>query len=361
MGYDLKELVSHFDTTGEYMDATPYGEGHINNTYLVHTTQKNYILQRINHNVFHQPEQVMQNIQRVTDHLRGKIAARGGNPERETLTLIPVKEGGYFYKTEQGEYFRMYLFIEGARTYQTAEKPEHFYNAARAFGVFQNDLADFPSEELFETIPNFHNTPVRFDALERAAAENKAGRAAEVQAELQFAMARRAEAGQILDAIRSGDIPLRVTHNDTKFNNIMIDDATGDGLCVIDLDTVMPGSMLYDYGDSIRFGANLVEEDETDLSIVCLDLPLFEQYTRGFLSEMKNSITPGELKHMAFSAKLLTLECGVRFLTDYLEGDTYFKIHREKQNLDRTRTQFKLVADMEEKMEQMKQIVERYA
>ena len=358
-GYDLTDIISHFSIDGDVTETAPYGEGHINSTFRVQTTQDQYILQRINSDVFQYPEQVMHNIQGVTSFLRERILAHGGDPRRETLTIIPTKDGHTFYRTPQGDYFRMYLFIDGARTYQIVEKPEHFYYAARAFGRFQNMLADYPAGDLYETIPNFHNTRIRFDTFAKAVENDKTGRKKDVLPEIEFAMARRDMGGLLVDAIAGGSIPLRVTHNDTKFNNVMIDDKTGEGICVIDLDTVMPGSMLYDYGDSIRFGANLVEEDERDLSIVCLDLPLFEQFTKGFLVELKSSITKREIELLPESAILMTLECGIRFLGDHLDGDTYFRIHREGQNLDRARTQFKLVADMENRIDEMREVVAR--
>lgn len=357
MSYTLKEIISKFTITD---DATSYGDGHINDTYLTNVKGKRYILQRINNNVFKNPEQVMSNIVKVTDHLRDKIIKNGGDPKRETLTVVKTINDRDFYKTDDGNYFRMYLFIEGARTYQIAQKPEHFYNAARAFGRFQNMLADFDATNLYETIANFHNTRTRFDNLLKAIDEDIAGRVATVQDEINFALAREKDTSVIVDLIASGDIPLRVTHNDTKYNNVMIDDETGEGVCVIDLDTVMPGSLLYDYGDALRFGTNPVEEDEKDLSKVYSDLNLFEHFTKGFIEEMLDTITKTELEYMPFSAKLITFECGVRFLTDYLNGDTYFKIHRPDQNLDRCRTQFKLVMDMENKLDEMKAIVRKY-
>lgn len=358
---NLKSLVGQFAAEGEFHTAAPYGQGHINSTFLVETAKHRYILQRINHHVFHEPEHVMHNIVLVTEYLRERIVAMGGDPLRETLTVIPAKDGKSFVHTQEDEYYRMYRFIEGAQAYQTVERPEHFYNAARAFGRFQNMLADFPAAELYETIPRFHDTPNRYTLLRQAIADDKAGRAADAKAEIAFALEREQGADEISGAIARGDIPLRVTHNDTKFNNIMIDDKTGEGICVIDLDTVMPGSLLYDYGDSIRFGASTAAEDETDLSKVEMDLALFEQFTRGFLCEMHQSMTPEEQRLLPAAARMMTLECGVRFLTDYLDGDVYFKTHRPGHNLDRARNQFKLVADMEQKHGRMMDIVAQAA
>ncbi len=355
--YNLKEIIGKFNITD---GATPYGKGHINDTYLSNACEPRFILQRINHNVFKRPEDVMENIVHVTEHLRKKIEAEGGDPKRETLNLVRTFNGDPYYVTPEGDYFRMYEFIEGAQTYEIVEEPVHFYNAAKAFAKFQQRLADFPAEKLHETIPSFHDTTVRFQQLKEAIANDKAGRLKDVQAEVEFALAREKDTAVIVDAIKEGSVPLRVTHNDTKYNNIMIDDETGLGICVIDLDTVMPGSLLYDYGDSLRFGTNPADEDEKDLSKVYCDLNLFEQFTKGYMEELKDVMTPREKELMPFAAKLMTYECGIRFLADYLNGDTYFKVKRPEHNLDRCRTQFKLVKDMEEKENLMKEIVKKY-
>ena len=286
-----------------------------------------------------------------------KIIKAGGDPLRETLNLIPTNEGGYLHRSEDGNYWRGYLFIDGARTYQTVENKEHFYKAGKAFGNFQRLLSDYPVENLHETIPNFHNTKMRFDAFVDAVEKDVMNRAKDVKEEIEFALKRADDTPILVDLLEKGELPLRVTHNDTKFNNVMIDDKTGEGICVIDLDTVMPGLSLYDFGDSIRFGANPAAEDERDLSKVWMDLGLYEQFTRGYLETAGDSLTRTELEYMPFSAKLMTYECGIRFLTDHLNGDTYFRILRPGHNLDRTRTQFKLVADMEVKLDQMARII----
>ena len=350
-------LCKKFIIEGEPVSIEPYGEGHINDTYLLVTTKTKYIFQRINSNVFKNPQKVMENIEGVTKHLRNKIIKNNGDAERETLNIINTKDGAAFLE-EGGSFYRMYVFIDDAKSYQVVEEPKHFYNAARAFGRFQKLLSDYPAETLFETIPDFHDTKKRFAALLKAIKEDKMGRLASVKAEVDFALAREKTCSLLVEKMKSGVIPVRVTHNDTKYNNIMIDDASGEGICVIDLDTVMPGSLLYDFGDSIRFGTNPVAEDEKNLDLVYCDLNLFEHFTRGFIDEMGQDITAEEVKLMPYAARLMTFECGIRFLTDYLEGDTYFKIHREGQNLDRCRTQFKLVADMEEKRFLMDQIVQ---
>lgn len=245
-------------------------------------------------------------------------------------------------------------------SFDRVEKPEQFYQSAVAFGRFQNMLADYPAETLHETIPNFHNTPARLEALKKAAKEDVVGRVKDVREELEFIYKRRKDACVLMNMLERGELPLRVTHNDTKLNNVMIDNVTGKSLCVVDLDTVMPGLALNDYGDSIRFGASTAAEDEPDLSKVWLDLKLFESYTKGFLDACGDSLTEKELDMLPMGAKIMTLECGIRFLTDYIQGDTYFKIHREHHNLDRCRTQLKLVADMERKWSQMTAIVQRY-
>ena len=358
--YNFREICSHFKYMGEFIDARPYGEGHINETFLINTTGRRYILQRVNTIVFKEPEKLIENVVAITEYLHNRIISEFGDPYRETLTLIPTKDGKWYHKTNKGDIFRMYIFVENARSYQTIETPEMFYRVAKAFGRFQNLLKSFPAEKLYETIPNFHNTVDRYRQFREAIAEDRAGRLSEVSQEVDFILNRESEASLVVDSIKNGEIPLRVTHNDTKLNNVLIDDFTGAGICVIDLDTVMPGSMLYDFGDSIRFGASTAAEDETDLSKVWMDLDLFKQYTKGYVEELKESFTPKEVELLAFSAKLLTLECGMRFLTDHLNGDVYFKTHRKNHNLDRARTQLKLVSDMEIKMSKMNEIVLKY-
>lgn len=353
--YNLNEIASHFDT---YRAISPYGDGHINDTYLALAKEK-FILQRINRSVFHRPEEVMHNIVAVTEHLRKKLQAQGNHDPRAALRVIPTLDGNPYYKTPQGDYFRMYTFIEHASSYSEPPTPTVFYNAAKGFGRFFALLSDFDPSSLYETIQNFHHTPTRYNALLEAVKADKCGRAKEVRDEIAFACARESDTQVVARLLGSAEVPLRVTHNDTKLNNIMLDDETGAPVCVIDLDTVMPGSILYDFGDSIRFGASSAAEDEPDLGKVFCDLALYEAFTKGFLEETAAFLTPKEQELLPFSARLLTLECGIRFLTDYLSGDTYFKIHDAKQNLRRARTQFKLVADMEEKEAQMVQITQR--
>lgn len=359
-----QEIIENFQFEGTYTEGIPYGSGHINDTFRL-TFQtgektKRYILQRMNKSIFLKPEELMENIVGVTSWLKKKITENGGEPERETLNLVPAKDGKAFYVDCDGEYWRAYLFIEGATTYDQVEKKEDFYQSAVAFGHFQGLLADYPAETLHETIVDFHNTVDRFAKFKKAVEEDVCGRAKDVQKEIQFVLDREKLAHVLCDMLAEKKIPLRVTHNDTKLNNIMIDDVTGKAICVIDLDTVMPGLAVNDFGDSIRFGASTGAEDEKDLSKVSCDLELFELYTKGFIEGCQGSLTDAELDMLPMGAMTMTFECGMRFLTDYLEGDHYFKVHREGHNLDRCRTQFKLVKDMEEKEEKMKEIVKKY-
>ena len=359
-----KEVIENFQFEGEYTEGIPYGSGHINDTFRVtfqHKGEtKRYILQRMNNQIFLNPEELMENVVGVTSWLRKKIVENGGEPERETLNLVPAKDGKAFYKDSEGEYWRVYLFIEGAKTYDLVENEEDFYQSAVAFGRFQGLLADYPAETLHETIQDFHNTVKRLDTFKKAVEADACGRAAQVQEEIQFVLDREALAHKLCDMQAEGKLPLRVTHNDTKLNNIMIDDETRKAICVIDLDTVMPGLSVNDFGDSIRFGASTGAEDEPDLSKVSCSMELFELYTKGFVEGCKGSLTEEELDMLPVGAMTMTYECGMRFLTDYLEGDHYFKIHREGHNLERCRTQFKLVKDMEEKWNQMNEIVNKY-
>lgn len=357
----IEEAILAFAISGTPDDCRRYGNGHINDTFLLTCKDGGdtyrYILQRINTHVFQDPAGLMSNVSGVTGFLRQVILKEGGDPDRETLTLVTTKEGKTAYADTIGSWWRIYLFIDDASTYDIVEKPEDFYQSARAFGHFQRLLADYPVKDLTETIPDFHNTPVRFQTFLKAVQEDICGRAASAQKEIAFVMDHAQDIPAIMDLLKSGQMPYRVTHNDTKLNNIMLDDTTREAICVIDLDTIMPGSSVFDYGDSIRFGANTGAEDEVDLSKVSLSLPLFETFTRGFLEGCEGSLTDTEIQMLPMGAKMMTLECGIRFLTDYLQGDTYFKIHRENHNLDRCRTQFELVADMERKWNEMEQIV----
>jgi Ser/Thr protein kinase RdoA (MazF antagonist) len=359
------EVAARFRLPGEVTLLQPYGNGHINDTFcltcaLGEGKTKRYILQRMNDDIFNSPKELMENVVNVTSFLREKIIAAGGDPDRETLNVVPAADGGN-YLEYKGDFFRMYIFIEGATCFEQVKQPEDFYNSALSFGNFQKLLADYPADTLHETIVNFHNTVSRFRDFKKAVEEDVCERAENVREEIQFVLDRELDTHVICDALIQKKIPLRVTHNDTKLNNIMIDNETGKGICVIDLDTVMPGSALYDYGDSIRFGANTGAEDERNLALISLDLELFDIYTKGYLEGCGGSLTKEEIELLPMGAKLMTFECGMRFLADYLKGDVYFKIHKPEHNLDRCRTQFRLVADMESKWEQMNAIVRKYS
>ena len=356
---DISDVIEHFKVLKNPTRYAPYGSGHINQTFLIEKNEK-YILQRINTFAFKNPDELMANIAAVTKHLGEKIIASGGDPKRETLTVIPTDDGKPYYRAEDGSCYRVYIYIDNATSYDKVENADQLYNAARAFGRFQNRLADFPADTLYEVIANFHDTRDRLRQLTDAISENRAGRLAEVASEVDFVLARKDDCGIILDAIANGEVPIRVTHNDTKLNNILLDPKTNEGVCVIDLDTVMPGSLLYDFGDALRYGANSAAEDEIDLDKVHFRLDYFEAFVRGFVEEVGNTMTKKEIELLPFSVKLLTLECGIRFLTDYLNGDAYFRIHREKQNLDRCRAHFRLAEDIEDKMEDMRNIVNKY-
>jgi hypothetical protein len=364
MKTDFQRIVDQFNFEGHFSTAEPYGDGHINDTYIARFTingsSRRYILQRINHHVFRDPEGLMSNIQAVTSHLRQKIDSAGGDSKRETLTLIPTIDGNYYIHTDEGEYWRGYLFINDARTYESIENLDHVYHAAAAFGNFQNLLSDYPSEKLIETIPDFHNTSKRFEAFVESVEKDELNRGYFSKDEIEFVMQRVNETSVLVEKLQNGELPERITHNDTKFNNVMIDNETGAGVCVIDLDTVMPGLSLYDFGDAIRTLANPAVEDERDLTLVNFDLQIFDIYTHGYLDAIGDELTQPEIDNLPFSAVLMTLECGIRFLTDHLQGDKYFKIHHQDHNLDRSRTQFKLVAEMEYHFDEMHRIVEKY-
>ena len=348
-------LCAYFEAEPSYCE--PYGNGHINDTFLV-VANKRYILQRMNTNVFPHPVELMGNILGVTEHIRAKASAMGRDAQRASLTVVPTREGNAFFCDSEGFYWRLYDFVEGTVTKERVENANDFYTCARAFGEFGRMLADYPAHELSEPIANFHNTPWRYERFAEAVEKDVCGRLCEVAPEVAFVREREEFCSVLERARESGELPLRVTHNDTKLNNILFDETTGEPVCVIDLDTVMPGYTVNDFGDSIRFGANTAAEDETDLSLVSLDLELFRVYAKGFIEGCGDSLTDKERELLPIGAMMMTLECGMRFLTDYLSGDVYFKIHRPRHNLDRARTQFALVADMERKLDQMRAIVE---
>lgn len=353
----LNEIIDAFDIN---LNISPYGDGHINETYVADSSPK-YILQKINTSIFTNPQKLMENIDAVTTYLRDIITKNGGDPDRETLTVIKTKDGRLFYEASDGGCYRVYKFIENTISLNLPENPEQFESSAKAFGHFQNQLAEFDASTLYETIPDFHNTIKRTENLKNAMNENIAGRKDEVTDVFEGYAVFESDCHIITKDLQSGAIPTRVTHNDTKLNNVLFDKDTGKGLCVIDLDTVMPGSLLFDYGDSLRFGASTAVEDEADLEKVWFDLDYFESYTKGFLSELGDKITKREVELLPLSALTLTYECGIRFLTDYLNGDTYFRIHYPEQNLVRAKNQLKLCQDITAKFDEMKKIVAKYA
>lgn len=348
-----KALAAYFNNIPAF--CKPYGNGHINDTFLV-VAERRYILQRMNTSIFTRPHELMENILGVTEHIRNKAIENGTDASRSTLVVVPTLAGDTYYR-DGDNYFRMYEFCEGTVARDAAEGTEDFRSCGEAFGIFQCQLADFPAHKLHETIQNFHNTPWRYENLMNAVDKDSCGRLCEVIEEVEFVKARKEFLNTLEQAHSAGKLPLRVTHNDTKLNNILFDEKTGVPVCVIDLDTVMPGYSVNDFGDSIRFGANTAAEDETDLEKVALDLDLFRAYAEGFLKGCQKSLTPTETALLPVGAMMMTMECGIRFLTDYLEGDVYFKIHRPRHNLDRARNQFALVADMERKLDAMNKII----
>ena len=341
------KIANKFALQGDLKDIAPYGEGHINLTLLVTTTEKRYILQKMNTNVFPDPDKLMENICGVTEHLRSRGI--------ETLTVVPTKDGKPFLKEEHC--YRVYDFIENTVTYQTASDINVFRASGKAFGEFQNYLAEFDASKLTETIKRFHDTPNRFEQFKATLEKDAFGRAKECKEEIDFVLSHENTYGIAMDELKSGALPLRVTHNDTKLNNILMDKETGIARAVIDFDTIMPGSMLFDFGDSIRFGASTAAEDEKDLSKVHFDIDLFKAYAEGYCGAVKNSITKREAELLPYGSYLMTVECGMRFLTDYLSGDTYFATKYEGHNLVRCRTQLRLAGEMEERFEEMKKII----
>ena len=362
---NLEEALNAYSFPETLVGATRYGSGHINNTYCVLCQPKEgdckrFILQRMSSAAFPHLDQVMANFQGVTEYLSDQIRRAGGDVSRETLSLVHTKDDKPYYIDSEGEMWRMTPFIEETVCYQKAT-PAQFEASAEAFGKFQALLKDYPADTLYETIAKFHDTEDRYAKFEAALAADKVGRAATAKEEIDFIRSRKADCSVVCQALREGKLPLRVTHNDTKLNNVLFDKRTGEGICVVDLDTTMPGLSINDFGDSIRFGANHSAEDEPDLSKVNFDIELFEAYTRGFLRGAGGGLTEAELEYLSWGARLMTLECGMRFLTDYLDGDNYFHTTFPEHNLIRCRTQFKLVRDMEEQFDQMAAVIAKYA
>ena len=360
---DIKQAIRQFNFEGKYLSAEELRSGNINSTYkLVFTkpdgSKKSYILQKINTVVFKDPDGVMENITNVIDHIDKKLAAKGEDTERRLLHFVTAKNGTYLCKDANGYFWRAYVFVDGVTAHNSISDPALFYEAGRGFGEFQKNLFDFPAEILNETIPDFHNTKRRFYAFVAAVAEDKAGRVREIEDEIDFLFDRRKMMGEIVDKIDAGILPTRVTHNDTKLNNVLIDDETGKAACVIDLDTVMPGSSLYDYGDAIRYGASTAAEDEPDLSKISVDMELFKLFTKGFVEEIENALTKEEIHYLPLGAKVMTCELALRFLTDYINGDEYFKINSPDHNLVRARAQMKLLTEIEKKYDEMVEYVD---
>jgi len=356
---ELQHISKQFQIYGEIQHAETFKIGHINETYSATYdqggTRVRYIHQKINKNVFLNPPALMKNVVRVTTHIRKKLEAQDADDlTRRSLIIIPTRDGHSYYSNGDGEFWRTFVFVEGVQTFESVQSTAQAFEAGRAFGEFQSHLVDLPDERLIETIPDFHNTRRRFKALQEAIEKDRFNRAREAAPEIQFALKQEGIVDVILTAMAKGRIPERITHNDTKFNNVMLDSKTGKAMCVVDLDTVMPGCSLYDFGDMVRTTTSPTLEDEPDLSKVKMQMPMFRKLAEGYLSTAGSFMTKAEKSLIAFSGKLITFEIGIRFLTDFLSGDTYFRIHRPKHNLDRCRTQFKLaesIAHQEEAMQ----------
>lgn len=363
----LEDAVYAFGFGPQCSYVKPFGEGHINETYAVYmpgpegTDVPRYVLQRVNIHVFKNPAQVMENIFSVTEYLREVIRKEGGDLDRETLSYIKTKSGDTYFEDADGQPWRCLHYVPNSICHQTVEEPQQFYQSARSFGHFLKQLGDYPAEDLYETIPRFHDTVKRFRDFSEAVRKDVKNRASQCREEIDFALAREADCGVLMNQLQEGILPLRVTHNDTKLNNILFDADTDQGLCIIDLDTIMPGLAANDFGDSIRFGASTAEEDEPDLSKVHFDIHLYELYVKGYLEMARDVLIPAEIDSLPWGARLMTLECGMRFLADYLQGDVYFKTAYPDHNLVRARTQFRLVKEMEEQFDSMYEILRKYS
>lgn len=362
----LEDAVYAFGFGPQCSYVKPFGEGHINETYAVYMPGQDgkevplYVLQRININVFKNPDQVMDNIFGVTEYLRNIIRQEGGDLDRETLSYIKTKDGESYFEDDNGQPWRCLHYVPNSVCYQQVERPEQFYQSALSFGHFLKQLGEYPAESLYETIPQFHDTRKRFRDFVEAERKDVKNRARVCRSEIDFVLAREKDCGTLMEQLEDGVLPLRVTHNDTKLNNILFDKDTEKGLCIIDLDTIMPGLAANDFGDSIRFGASTAEEDEQDLEKVHFDIDLYEIYVKGYLEMAKEVLTPAEIESLPWGARLMTLECGMRFLADFLQGDVYFKTAYPEHNLVRARTQFRLVKEMEEQFDKMKDVLKKY-
>lgn len=358
---DLRDLISLFNIYGDFIVGIPFGNGNVNDTFLLTFDQGgirlNYVLQRINESAFKEPVKVMENIDRVTRHILGKIRAAHAETRKRTIRLLRASDGKPYAIGPYGGCWRSYVFVERARAYDVLETPEQAFCIAKAFGEFQQQLNDLPGRRLHDTIPDFHNTPKRIEQLEEAITRDPVGRVKNVHREIDFVLTHKEEAELLVRLNRDGAIPERITHNDTKCNNILIDDLSGEGICVIDLDTVMPGLSLYDFGDMVRSGTNPADEDEVDLNKVFMRFDMYEALFKGFMESAGVFMTVAEKENMAMAGKIITLEIGTRFLTDYINGDIYFRTKRPNHNLDRCRTQFKLMESIESQMNEMMKLL----
>ncbi len=364
MKSNLKKIVDHFNMPGEFIEARSYGTGHINDTYLIDYQLNSHngktVIQRINHEVFREPLKMMDNIVRVTNHLRVKLAHRYPDDiHRRVLTAIPTRDDRFCYQDEEGNFWRGFEFIDRARTWDVLQSLDQAYQAAKAFGEFQTLLGDLPQPKLHETIPDFHNGPKRYRDFMEVLEKDPCNRARKAYKEIEFLQEQEATFEVVPQLLESGAIPLRTTHNDTKINNVLLDDRSGEGVCVLDLDTTMPGVSLYDFGDIVRTTVSSAAEDETDLSKICVDMERFGAIVKGFLAGAGGGLNRTEVEYLVFGGKLLTLIIGTRFLTDYLAGDRYYKIHHEGHNLQRCRAQFKLVQSIIDHEDIMNRQVER--
>ena len=360
----IKNILPHFAFMGVYKSAQEITSGNVNSTYLLDyrdgVTKNLYTLQHINTYAFKNPREVMSNIVAVTEHLRASLRRNQEPTHRRVLELIRTHEGGVLYEDEDGDVWRAYAYISDCSALDKVETPEQMEEVGRGFGTFQKLLYDFPAQDLFQSIPNFHHTVKRFYAFVRAVEEDKAGRVAQLENEIEFMFDKRRMMGEIVRLLDSGRIPLRVTHNDTKSNNVLLDKFTGKAICVIDLDTVMPGSALYDYGDAIRYGASTAAEDEPDTSRIALDMQKTKAFTRGFIEETNGFLTPEELMRLPLGIKVLTCELAMRFLTDYIQGDLYFKVNSPDHNLIRARAQMALLEDVERRERDLEEMCAHY-
>ncbi len=365
MENSLNQIGQHFQIPGDYISGDAYGSGHINNTYAVIYSQSGkpvrYIHQKINDYVFKNPERLMDNVSRVIGHQYDKLKETGTSDlKRSCLRIVPAIDGKYFWIDEDGKYWRTYFFIEGAHTYDIVKSPDQAREAAAAFGRFQKTLIDLKGEKLWEILPGFHDTEKRFNAFEQAVEKDVLNRARDCKREIDFAITYEPIISVLAHLIGQGKLPERISHNDSKLNNVMFDDQTQKGLCVIDLDTVMPGSVIYDFGDLVRTAVSPAAEDEKNLSRIIFQIRMFEALSEGYLSEANSFLNATERDHLVFSGKLITFETGLRFLSDYLNGDIYFRTKTIDHNLVRCRSQFKLIEAIEENEDAMHRVIEKY-